>query len=375
LIAVRVLLLGAYGLIGSAIARKLTSSGHQVTGVGRNLAKAKRLLPELSWLQGDLNKLLGSNDWHPYLANIDVIINAAGALQTGFADNLDKVQHGAIKALIEAAQAADVKKFIQISAPGAASNATTEFLRTKGHADTWLKNSALHWIIFRPGLVISPDSYGGTTLLRMLGAAPGFIPLCRSEAQIQTVDVNDVTKAVVIALERDDLWQQQYDLLSSQKLSLREVVNKYRRWLGRPELVSSATMPEFICHRVAAGADIAGWLGWRSPLRSTSLQVLANNVRGDASLWQQSTGQSFLNLADSLARIPATQQERSFAAHTLLFPFALMVLAAYWLLTGMVGLWQWPAAAAHLPISFAPQLVWLLGLHREAHQRAVAGAS
>lgn len=43
----KVLIIGAYGLIGYGITQRLTKEGHQVTGLGRNLQTAQRVAPDI----------------------------------------------------------------------------------------------------------------------------------------------------------------------------------------------------------------------------------------------------------------------------------------------------------------------------------------
>ena len=60
--------------------------------------------------------------------------------------------------------------------------------------------------------------------------------------------------------------------------------------------------------------------------------------------------------------MPATVQDRRFARLYLALPLALAVLSAFWLASGLIGLWQWRAAVAllapaDLPAGLAPALV------------------
>ena len=82
----------------------------------------------------------------PLLANIDVVINASGALQDGSRDHLEHIHHTAIAALVAAGEAGGgLFRLIQISAPGAVAHATTEFMRSKARGDEAIKRSALGW--------------------------------------------------------------------------------------------------------------------------------------------------------------------------------------------------------------------------------------
>ena len=65
-------------------------------------------------------------------------------------------------------------------------------MRSKGDADAALCSSALDWVVLRPGLVLSPDAYGGTALLRAMAGMPWVQPIAFSGRPIQTVSVDDV---------------------------------------------------------------------------------------------------------------------------------------------------------------------------------------
>jgi uncharacterized membrane protein len=92
--------------------------------------------------------------------------------------------------------------------------------------------------------------------------------------------------------------------------------------------------------------DIAGWLGWRTPLRTTSLLSLRNGVVGDASAWSTlANGNSF---TAALRKRPATKQDRLFARTQLLLPLIVLGLSAFWIASGLIGLTQQKAAASVL---------------------------
>ena len=150
-----VLVLGAYGLIGLEAARGLIRAGHQVTGLARSSAKGKAVLPDVRWIEADLEELSRAEDWRPHLNGIDAVVNAAGALQSGLRDNVKRIQQDAMCALFEACAEAGANRFVQISAVGVAAEADTECMRTKAVAHDALRASGLNWVILKPGLVIA----------------------------------------------------------------------------------------------------------------------------------------------------------------------------------------------------------------------------
>ncbi|HZG45382.1 MAG TPA: NAD-dependent epimerase/dehydratase family protein, partial [Allosphingosinicella sp.] len=74
----RVLLLGATGLIGSAVAARLAGAGHEVVGVTRSIDTVARRVPVARWIALDLREVKGPQDWAPHLAGIDAVVNCAG---------------------------------------------------------------------------------------------------------------------------------------------------------------------------------------------------------------------------------------------------------------------------------------------------------
>jgi uncharacterized protein YbjT (DUF2867 family)/uncharacterized membrane protein len=320
------------------------AAGHRVTAVGRDIRFGRRALPDARWLGADIAHLDAPEKWAPLLRDVDVVVNASGALQDGVRDNLFSVQDTAIRALVAACETAGLACFVQISAPGANERADTNFLRTKAAADDALKASTLSWVILRPGLVWGRTASGGTALVRMLSAFPMVQPLVLAHAQVQLVDIDDVTAAIVAASNGETRAGSDLTLLEPAAHSLAGVVAKVRAWHGFPDAKFRVDLPPVFGGAIARLADLAGWLGWRSPLRTTSLRALERGVVGEPSVP--------LGSFDAiLKQRPATRQDRLFARMQLLLPLVVLCLAGFWIVSGVLDLMATPAAAETLPES------------------------
>ena len=113
-----VLILGAYGLIGAAVAEALARAGWRVIGLGRSEKAGRRHFPSERWITADLAALTTPAAWAPHLAGVDAVVNAAGALRDGPRASLETVHAEAVGALATACEQAGVARLVQISAPG-----------------------------------------------------------------------------------------------------------------------------------------------------------------------------------------------------------------------------------------------------------------
>ena len=357
----RILVLGAYGLIGSYVAQRLVADGYEVVGLGRNVTSARIRRPDLEWIAADLGALTNSARWEPLLERVDAIVNCSGALQDGPRDNLQAVQSDAMRALYEACAATGIQRVVTISAAGVSRDAQTTFFRTKAEADEVLEGTDLDWFILRPGLVLAPQAYGGTALLRALASCPGVIPLPRISRPLQTIGVDDLAEAVAACLDRRVPSRRVYDLVEAEPHTLRDVVAAFRQWLGRPP-APTVEIPVRVASAAARLGDGLAWLGWRSPLRTTAIRQIESGVIGDPRAWEAEGGGRIRSLHQTLRRMPSTVQERWFGRLWLLKPVIIGTLSLFWIATGVIALVQYGRSSdllvdAGLPRSLAGPVV------------------
>jgi uncharacterized protein YbjT (DUF2867 family) len=336
----RVLVTGAYGLIGSAILARLHRDGHELTAAGRTLDEALLRFPYATWIQADFARLTSADAWRPLLKNIDAVVNCVGVLQDGGRDDMQAVQVEGTCALFDACVATGVRRVMHISAVGASPEGPTAFARTKAHADAHLASLDLDWVVLRPSLVLAPSAYGGSAMLRGLAGLPWLTPSIAS--QVQIVSSDDVADTVALCLRADApakaAWAKAtWELTHPKTHDLGDVVAAMRAWHGFPPR-PRFRVPAAALGVVAMFAGFAGMLGWRSPARATAMAQLSAGVVGDPSSWMAATGIKPKSLDTILADRPASVQDRWFARLYWLKPLAIVALAAFWIVTGAVAL-------------------------------------
>lgn len=340
----KILVIGAYGLIGSAIAKHLDLIGHGITCFGRNKQVATRIMPNFTWIFGDLRNYTSAQAWNEPLEGIDYVINCAGALQDSGNNSLNDVHNTAISALADACKAQDCW-LIQISAVGVDKDASTEFLRSKALGDDAIINSECDYTIFRPGLVLSHTAYGGTQLMRMLSAVPYIQPISNPDTQMQTISASDICNAVMSVISGGVPKGQIYDLIEDEPHRLVAIIAHIRNWLGFTPAKATVSAPASFTKLIGYGADFLGHLGWRSPLRTTALKVMEDDVLGDPEPWRKVSGGSISSLSKTLRTTPVTSEDRLSARMQLLMPFIIGVLSLFWISSGIVGFFKIDVAA------------------------------
>lgn len=332
----RVLLLGATGLIGSAVAARLGQDGHEVIGVARGVDALARRVPAARWVTLDLRTVAGPDDWLPHLAGVEAVVNCAGTLQDSVRDSTTSVHDRAPTSLWRACEAAGVRRVIHFSAIGVDRGALTDFSRTKAAGDTALESSALDWVILRPSVVVGQAAYGGSALFRGLAALP-FVARIKDAGPLDIVQLDDVTETVARLLQPGAASRVALELAGPERLQFGEVVAAYRSWLGwKP--ARGIGVPNVLMALMWWLGDLVAWFGWRPPIRSTARREIVRGAIGDNKDWKWATGIEPQPLGAALAAHPASVQERWFARLYLLKPVAYVTFLAFWILTGVVAL-------------------------------------
>ncbi len=337
-----VLVLGASGFIGQAVCRRLLADGHAVHGVARDIARAGTSLPQADWRRADIARLTRPEDWRELLDGIDTVVNCAGALQDGARDNVTAVQQDAMTALYMVAEAQGVRLIVQISARTDMGRGESAFLATKRAADEALAASPIASVILRPSLVVGRNAHGGTALIRGLAAFPLVTPIAHAGSPVQTVALADVAAAVSDALSGDIAPGSDLELAHPQTMTLGDLVARHRAWLGLPPALV-IRVPALLVGLTARIADWLGRLGWRSPLRSTALSIMADGVTA-----KEPAERAFASLDETLRDNPAGAHDL-WAARLWLLKFPLLAtLSVFWLATGIIALINHNDSLAHL---------------------------
>lgn len=179
----RVVIAGGHGKIAQQVVKALVPRGD----VGVGLVRHPDHVPELEALGGQAVVLdlesAGVDELAAHLEGADAVLFAAGAGPDSGPERKDTVDRAGSVLLADAAEAAGVRRFVQISSFGAGeevpegtSESFTVYLAAKTAAEDDLRaRDGLDWTILRPG-GLTDDAGTGTVALTAPPLERGSVP-------------------------------------------------------------------------------------------------------------------------------------------------------------------------------------------------------
>jgi uncharacterized protein YbjT (DUF2867 family) len=242
-----ILITGTTGHMAGIVARRLLAEGKPVRALTRSPAKLADLAAlGAEVVTGDLRdpaSLARACD------GVSGVVNAATAFAGKGADTAPAVDGEGNRALIAAARAADVGRFVQVSIFDARPNHPLDLWRYKYATEQALKASGIPYAILRPrsfmelfmGIVAGPIVRGKPAMI----FGPGVNP-------INWISVEDVATYALIALEDPAALGQTIEAGGPENVSLVQMAETVGRVTGKPVTMRHIPLPMLRVMSVAA---------------------------------------------------------------------------------------------------------------------------
>ena len=232
----KVLVAGGSGFIGRKLTEELHSRGHSVTVLSRT-PDSGTLLSGVRSMTGDVTDYESIEE---AFVNQDAVVNLV-ALSPLFTPSdgstmHDRVHRGGTENVVQAMEAHDVRKLVQMSALGADPEGPTAYIRAKGSAERVVRDSGLNWVIIRPSVVFGD---GGEFVEFTKTLTTPYVTGLPSggKTRFQPIWVGDLVPMLADAIEDDDHVGQVYELGGSEVLTLADVARRIYRSEGKSLVV------------------------------------------------------------------------------------------------------------------------------------------
>lgn len=229
----RVMVLGATGLLGGQVVDELIEHGDDVIAIVRNLAKAQHLEAKgVALFQGDMKdygslKKAMADAGSP----IDALVTTAyGYSHRQKGDSLKSVDDEGNRNLIKAAKEANVGRFVFTSILTADQAVTVPHFHQKSNIEAVLEASGLEWVSLRPGGFLD-------TLLEMneAGLKKGKLTMPADlEVPATAIMTDDVARCLAMATRIKGVEGERIDLGMDQPTNIIKIAELLSKELGRP---------------------------------------------------------------------------------------------------------------------------------------------
>jgi uncharacterized protein YbjT (DUF2867 family) len=229
------LITGATGYIGRHLVVRLVEQGERPRCLVRNPDKAGKILPtgRVDLVQGDTTQ---SATLREAVRDIDTIVHTAfltaDRKQTG-GNSYEATNVGGTTNLVQAAQAAGVKRIIEISGLGTKPDKPGSYMQGRYLAEKVLMESGLSWTIIRPSVLFGKDAPFIKGLVDLIRSAPVLPLIGGGKTLFQPIYVEDVVSVIISVLKDPERTAEKiYTIGGPDRYSFAEILNKLVDTIG-----------------------------------------------------------------------------------------------------------------------------------------------
>lgn len=218
---------GGSGFVGSAVIDELVRRDHPV----KALVNRKPLDPRGGRVESVKADLFDMATLAGAMEGCAAVIHLVGIILERPAEGVtfDRIHYQGTKSVVDAAKAAGVRRYVQMSALGTRADAISAYHKTKWKAEEYVHGSGLDWTILRPSMIHGPR--GEFTKMEAAWARKQSAPFLfmpyfgggvlgtGGAGKLQPVFVDDVARAFVDAIEKAETIGGTYPLAGPQELT------------------------------------------------------------------------------------------------------------------------------------------------------------
>jgi uncharacterized protein YbjT (DUF2867 family) len=235
----KVAITGATGFIGSHLATRLTSEGHEVVRLGRRPLDEAVLNARLENIEQLTEAFAGCN----------AVAHCAGINREIGDHTFARVHVAGTKNVVEAAKRAGVEKIVLMSFLRARPNCDSSYHESKWEAEEIVRDSGLDYTIIKAGIIYGRGDHMLDHLSHALYTFPVFALGGLKQKTIRPLAIEDLVHVMRAALIDRRMKRQTVALLGPEEIHLSEAVRRVAEVVGKQPLMFP--LPVF-CHRLMA---------------------------------------------------------------------------------------------------------------------------
>ncbi len=230
-----ILVTGATGFLGRHLVRRLCGAGQAVRCLVRPAT------PGLPWLRSypvevALGHMLDAEAVAEACRGTRQIVHLSAPILEGRDAMVERVHRQGIEFLVEGARAARVERLLMVSPLGTGSSAGPPFLRSRGVAEDYLRESGLPFVVLQSSLMFGLGDRLISGMIRLLQRTGLIVIPGTGKTMLQPIWVGDVVSALLRALTDEGVLDRTIPIGGPQHLTYEEIADQVGRMLNVPRV-------------------------------------------------------------------------------------------------------------------------------------------
>ena len=185
---------GGTGFVGARLIEAALAAGHQVMALARRDQDERE---GVQWVRGDLH---ARTALERLVDGADAVVHVAGVINAPDAAGFEHGNVGGTLAMLAAATAGGVSRFVHVSSLAAREPALSLYGASKARAEELVRSSGLDWAIVRPPAVYGPGDRETLELFRMAKLGLMLMP---PRGRLSLIHVDDLAGLLLRLAEPD----------------------------------------------------------------------------------------------------------------------------------------------------------------------------
>lgn len=227
---------GATGFVGRAVVHALRADGLKVRClVRRGSERDLRGLEAIERVEGDV---LSRQTLDEGIGGCDAVVHLVGIIREHRERGItfERLHVDGTLNVLAASAAANVRRYLHMSALGTSATARSQYHQTKWLAEEAVRASALPWTIFRPSVIYGKGDGLVSMLAQMVEKLPVVPVIGEGRQKVQPVPVEQVAEGFRRALGRPETVKQTYEVGGPDAASMDELIDAIGKALGHARI-------------------------------------------------------------------------------------------------------------------------------------------
>ena len=262
-----VLVTGATGFLGRHVVQQLLETNHEVRVMVRSPGSESVLqTPPTDVCYGNVTD---PDALAEACRGISEVIHLVAVIRGG-PRQFDAInRQGTANVVAAAREAGSVRRFVHLSAVGAANAPRLRYLHSKWLGEQEVVNGGLPYAIIRPSLIFGPGDEFTNAIAALVRSLPITPVIGSGNNRLQPIHVEDVARCVTLSLSGNIRGNRIVEIGGPEQLSYNEIIRAVARVMGRRRLLVNVPL-----WKMRLPIALMEMLTPRAPINRAMLQLI-----------------------------------------------------------------------------------------------------